>query len=203
MDTISLKKYIFENQKIEFVLDNIGCGFIKYHPTKDFFSCSNYNGDNQTAVNVKNNEYLNVVNWTRPNDFDENADIISLVEYNKSFDFISAIKYLHKILNIPYKFEKNKKEKENINPLNIFEKYKCKKKSVDIEDIKFLEEDLINDYIPILHINWFREGIMPWTAKKFNLAYSYKHKRIVVLIFTPIKSPVNQYLRGTTIRLCL
>ena len=25
MDTISLKKYIYDNQKIEFVLDEIGC----------------------------------------------------------------------------------------------------------------------------------------------------------------------------------
>ena len=37
MDTISLKKYIYDNQKIEFVLDEIGCKNIKYHDNKEFY----------------------------------------------------------------------------------------------------------------------------------------------------------------------
>ena len=57
MDTISLKKYIFENNKIEYILNEIGCRDIVYHKNKEFYSCSNFNGDNKSAVNVKNNEY--------------------------------------------------------------------------------------------------------------------------------------------------
>ena len=132
MDTISLKKYIYDNQKIEFVLDEIGCKNIKYHDNKEFYSCSNYNGDNVGAVNVKNNQYLNVVNWTRQKEFDDNSDIITLVEYNKNISFLEAVKYL------------------------------------------------LNDYIPLLYIGWLREGVMPWTAKKFGLAYSYKRKRVII-----------------------
>jgi hypothetical protein len=54
-----LKKYIYENNKIEFLLDNIGCHSIKYHPSKEYFTCANFNGDNPTAINILNNEYLN------------------------------------------------------------------------------------------------------------------------------------------------
>ena len=91
MDIVSLKKYIFENNKIEFILNEIGCHSITYHSNKDFFSCANYDGDNSGAINVKNNEYLNVINWTREKDFNDNSDIITLVQYNKNLSFKEAV----------------------------------------------------------------------------------------------------------------
>lgn len=187
MDTISLKKYIFENEKIEFILNEIGCKDIVYHSNKEFFSCSNYNGDNKSAVNVKNNEYLNVTNWTRK-EFDDNSDIITLVEYNKQLSFIEAIKYLHTMLGLEYKWQKKpEKQKKISDPVDILAKHRCKKK-VDVDDIHVLDEDLLNDYVPLLYIGWLKEGIMPWTAKKFGLAYSYKYKRVVV--------PMRYWLTG-------
>ena len=198
MDTISLKKYIFENKKIEYVLNEIGCHSIKYHPNKDFFSCANYNGDNTGAINIKNNEYLNVINYTR-NEFSDNSDIITLVEYNKNLSFIDAVKYIHKILGLEYKYSKKsskKPKKEESNMLEVFEKHLCKKKKVDVSDIQILDEDLINDYIPLLHIDWFKEGIMPWTRDKFGLAYSYKYKRVVI----PIRYWLTKELVGFNMR---
>jgi hypothetical protein len=36
--TISeLKEYIYNNNKIEYVLENIGCHSIAYHPNKEFY----------------------------------------------------------------------------------------------------------------------------------------------------------------------
>ena len=98
MDAASLKEYIFNNNKVEFVLDKIGCKSIKYHSSKNFYSAANYNGDNTGAVNVYNNKYLLIHNWTRESEFGEMADIISLTKYNKKCSFVSAIKYLHNIL---------------------------------------------------------------------------------------------------------
>lgn len=188
MDVISLKQYIFENSKIEFVLESIGCHNIKYHSNKDFFSCANIDGDNVGAINVKNNEYLNVVNWTREKDFDDNSDIITLVEYNKKISFIEAIKYLHKILGLDFKWTGKKVEKnQDQNPLSIFEKYRCKKK-VDVSDIHIIDEDVLNDFVSLLYIGWLREGIMPWTAKKFGIAYSYRRKRVII--------PMRYWLTG-------
>lgn len=188
MDTISLKKYIYEFNKIEYVLEKIGCHHITYHPNKEFWSCGNCDGDNIGAINVKNNQYLSVVNYTRKNDFDDNSDIITLVQYNKKCSFIEAVKYLHGILGLEYKWQrKPQKTQDKVDPLYIFKKVKSKKR-VDVSDINVLDEDLLNDYIPMLHINWYREGIMPWTTKKFGLAYSYKQKRIIV--------PMRYWLTG-------
>ena len=188
MDTISLKKYIFENEKVEFVLEKIGCHNIKYHPIKEFWSCGNYNGDNTGAVNVKNNEYLNVTNWTREKEFDDNSDIITLVQYNKQCSFVEAIKYLHEILGLDYKWQKKPQKSPNkVNPLYIFEKVKSKRR-IDVSEIQVLNEELLNDYIPMLYIGWLREGIMPWTAEKFGIAYSYKRKRVII--------PMRYWLTG-------
>ena len=65
MTVLELKKYIFQKGKIEFILNEIGCGHILYHPAKEYYSCTNCDGDNKTAINIKNNEYLGCKNYTR------------------------------------------------------------------------------------------------------------------------------------------
>lgn len=191
MDTISLKKYIFENNKIEFILNEIGCHSITYHQSKDFFSCGNYNGDNKGAINVKNNEYLNVINWTRTKDFDSNSDIISLVQYNKKLSFREALKYLHEILNLEFTWQKKSEKKKNVQKdIFLMESIRNQTKYgiVNVDDIKTLDEEFLNDYIPLLHIDFLKQGVMPWTRKKFGLCYSYKYKRVVI--------PIRYWLTG-------
>ena len=198
MNSTEIKKYIYENKQIEFILTQIGCHNIQYHQNNNYYSCSNYNGDNLTAVNIKNNEYLNVKNWTREKEFNENADIITLIEYNKSFSFIEALKYLHSILGVEYKYTKTiNKTQENNDPLLIFTKHSSKNKIFNnTSDIQFLNENILNNYVPLLHIDWFREGIMPWTANKFKLGYSYSQKRIIV----PLRHWRTGLIMGTTAR---
>ncbi len=62
-----LKTYIYKENKIEYVLQEIGCHHIVYHQNKEYYSCGNVDGDNKSCVIVRNNEYLNVVNYTREN----------------------------------------------------------------------------------------------------------------------------------------
>lgn len=183
MDAASLKEYIFNNNKVEFVLDKIGCKSIKYHSSKNFYSSTNYNGDNDTAVNVYNNKYLLIHNWTRESEFDDMADIISLTKYNKQCSFVSAIKYLHKILGLKFtQYEKKEKEDGKEDPLAVFKNAMSMSRCINVANIQAIREEAINDYVPLLYIDWLREGIMPWAAKKFGLAYSYKYHRVVVPI---------------------
>ena len=180
--TISeLKEYIYNEHKIEYVLDEIGCHNIVYHPNKEYYSCSNFNGDNPSAINVRNNEYLGVINYTRTKEFGDNSDIITLVQYNNGMSFIEAVKYLHKILDIPFEFKRKEEKPKKIDHLNIFRRQlRSNRKAINVDDIHVLDNKLIDDFVPMLHIDWFHEGIMPWTRKKFKLAYSYKHKRVVI-----------------------
>lgn len=177
-----LKEYIYNERKIEYVLEQIGCHNIAYHPNKDFYSCGNYNGDNKGAINVRNNEYLGVTNWTREKEFGDNSDIITLVQYNKNMSFIEAIKYLHKILDLPFEFKrKEENTQKKFDPLNVFKRVlKSSRRTINVDDIHVLDDKLLDDFVPMLHIDWLREGIMPWSRKKFKLAYSYKYKRVII-----------------------
>ena len=181
--TISeLKEYIYKEQKIKYILEEIGCHDVKYNSQKEYYSAAQPDGDNPQGVNIRNNEYLNYRSFSRGVDYEDNQDLISLVESIKKLSFVEAIKYLHKILELPFEFKKQEeKPKKKFDPLNVFKRVmRNSKKAINVDDIHVLDDKLMDDYIPMLHIDWVREGITERTRKKFNLSYSYKHKRIVV-----------------------
>lgn len=183
MDVLSLKKYIYENNKIEYILESIGCHNIKYNRKKNYYSAAHKDGDNPMGCVIYNNEYLTYISYSRCVSFEDNKDLVEVVQKTNKTDFVSTIKYLHKILNleyVPYKKQEKKENKKRIDPLAIFKDIRNKKKCIDVNEIHCIEEEAINDYVPLLHISWFKDGIMPWTRDKFGLAYSYKHKRVII-----------------------
>lgn len=177
-----LKGYIYNEQKIEYVLEQIGCHNIHYNSQKEYWSAAQPDGDNPQGVNIRNNEYLNYRSFSRGIDYEDNKDLISLVEVVNKLSFIEAVKYLHKILDLPFEFKKKEEKlRKKIDPLNVFKRVlRSNRKPVNVEDIHILDDKLLDDFVPMLHIDWFHEGIMPWTRKKFKLAYSYKYKRVII-----------------------
>lgn len=203
MDIVSLKKYIYENKKIDFILNELKCWNIKYHENKEYYSASFPDGDNLQGINIRNNPYLNYRSFSRNVSYEDNEDLISLVQTINKSNFIDALKYIHRILNIEYSAYSNKKKNNIQNTLNEVEmatnpilKHVGKTKYVDVSDIEILDEDLLNEYVPMLYIDWYRNGIMPWTRKKFGLCYSYKYKRVVI----PIRYWATGELVGTNMR---
>lgn len=179
MDTVSLKKYIHENDKVIHVLSELDCGNIRYNTKHDYYSASFPDGDNPQGINIRNNVYLNYRSFSRSVDYEEGKDIFDLVQYIRKCSFVDAVKYLHKILNLEYTVYKKPQKKEEVkqDPLAIFKRIRNKKGKMNVAEIQTIREEAINDFVPLTHIDFFRDGIMPWTSKKFNLCYSYKHKR--------------------------
>lgn len=194
MTALELKAFIFKNQKISFILEKIGCSNIVYHSSKDYYSCSNARGgdcNNPAAINIKNNVYLNYRNYTRNVSYDDGEDIICLVEYNLQIDFIEAIKYLHKILGLQYSpyHRGEEKQRDPDDSWFIFSKFKNKRKKCNVADFKRMSEEVLSDFIPYIHIDLFREGIIGKTIKKFELGYSYKWRRTIF--------PIRYWLDGS------
>ena len=177
-----LKEYIYNENKIEYILEQLGCHEIKYNSQKEYWSAAHTDGDNPMGVCIRNNAYLNYRSFSRGIDYENGQDLISLVETTKKLSFIEAVKYIHKVLDLPFEFKKREeKPQKKYDPLNVFKKVlRCNRRVVNVDDIKILEDKLIDDYVPMLHIDWVKEGITERTRKKFKLSYSYKHKRIVV-----------------------
>ena len=195
MTVIDLKKYIYENNKIEFILESLNCHHINYHESKDYYSCCNPDGDKQNAVTVYNNEYLNCKNYTR--NIDDKFDLIRLVGFYLNKDFKGSIKWLHNILQIKFTFQKPIEKtikKDIVDPLYIFKKVKHRKTKTDVADIEILDEDILNDFLPNIHIDLFREGIIRKAIDKFGLGYSFKMKRTIF----PYRYWLNGELLGYT-----
>lgn len=184
-----LKEYIYKNKKIEYILEQIGCTRIVYHSNHDYYSSCQADGDNEQGVNIKNCKYLNYRSFTRGVDYSDGKDLINLVQDTLKYTFVEAIKYLHKLLDLTMDYKKDKPIKKVVdNPLDIFKKMSSRK-NVNVTDIKVIEEDVLDDYVPMLYVDWVKnEGIMEWTRKKFGLAYSYKQKRVII--------PMRYWLTG-------
>ncbi len=180
-----LKEYIYSNGKIKYILEEIGCHHIKYHQNKEYFTCANTpsqdgDGNNKTAITLYNNENLGCINYTR--NIGKPADLITLVGYNKNLSFVESIKYLHKLLGLNYKnnYKNNNDKEDKIDPLEVFKKIKRKRNNVNVNDIEIYDSTIIEEYIPLPHINWIREGILPFTCEVFGIGYSIKKNRIVI-----------------------
>lgn len=185
-----LKLYIYEQNKIEYILEQLGCHEIRYNAQKEYWSAAHADGDNPMGINIRNNEHLNYRSFSRGVDYEDSKDLISLVEITNKMSFIEAVKYLHKILELPFEFKKKEeKPKKKYDPLSIFKKIMRNSRGiVNVDDIHVLDDKLLDDYVPMLHIDWVKQGITEKTRKKFGLAYSYKHKRVVI--------PMRYWLTG-------
>lgn len=183
MTSQQLKEYICTENYIEKILEDIGCHSIKFHPDKNYYTACQPDGDNSLGVIVKNNLYLNYYSYSRNVHLEEGKDLFALVQEIKKITFAETMKYLHNLLGLKYTFKKEepKNDKPKPNPLSIFEKAKSKKKYRNVLDCTFdiLDESVLTDLVPMIHIDLFKEGIMPWTVKKFGLAYSYRWKRTI------------------------
>ena len=184
MTPIELKQYIYENNKIKEILSKIGCGNILYHENKEYYSCSNAIGgdcNNPAAINIKNNPYLNYINYTRGVSVEDHKDLINLVQYNMSFDFPKALKFIHKLLGLKFSYTKPSTEVEvkKETPVSFFERFHVKTCKCNVLDFHPLDENIIGDFLPCIHIDLFREGIIKSTIKKFGLGYSYRWKRTI------------------------
>ena len=185
MFVTEIKEYIYKNNKIPFVLEKLGCKKITYHNTKNYYSACFKDGDNPMGINIRNNEYLNYCSWSRNVPWDKGQDLISLIEYSEQCDFVTALKWLHNILDISYSNEdiKNKKKKKpnlKAKALSVFTNHLSHNQAVNINDIEILDKSVLDEYVPIEYIGFLREGITPYACKKFNIEYSYRRKRIII-----------------------
>lgn len=184
MTSQELKNYILDNSKIEYILEDLGCHHIKFNSQKNYWSAAQPDGDNSEGVIIKETTYLNYYSYSRNIHIEEGRDLFFLVQEVKNFTFAETMKYIHKLLGLKYTFKKEDKDKSEevkIDPLAIFKKAKSSKRyKRDVSEFNPMDEDILLDLVPMIHIDLFREGIMPWTTKKFRLCYSYRWKRTII-----------------------
>ena len=190
MDIQNLKQYIYENDKIEDILINIGCHHIK--ETSDYFKCANPDGQNPTAITVYKSEQLSTINYTRNiSKNNGSTDIISLVEYAKDINFFDAIKYICGIigLDIYHDFSENIPESLQLTKLlfNMIEN----NDSIDEEKpLKPISENILSYYLPYSNTLFEQDNISTQIQKYFEIGYDDMSKRITI----PIRDEYNNLI---------
>ena len=184
-----LKEYIVNNNYIETILEDLGCGNIREHD--GYFTASNPDGNNPQALTVYNNESLITVNYTRNITKNKRvADIFDLVSFYKDYSFPEALKYVHSILGVDYYAENT----ELPASLQILKMLKDMYNSEDEEDnvpLKPISAQVLSYYLPYGNRLWADEGISLTTQAEFNIAYDVQTNYIAIPIFDSIGSLVG------------
>ena len=104
MDAQTIKDYIFSNEKVETVLENLGMHHIQWHNGGEYITCGMPDGDNTSSTVVYcDNNFLRVKAYTRDIvDAYGISDIISLVSFVKETIFTQSINWLCEIFGLDY-----------------------------------------------------------------------------------------------------
>jgi len=178
MNAIELIEYIYEEDKIELILEKLNCSFISDRGNE--FRCGLPNDASKTRIRVKKNEYINITVFQSDDEIIR-GNLITLAMNILNISFPKANKVIHEYLGLEYKYNKNKKEdKEQNTPLDIFKRAIKRKPLFDVKDIEIFGEEELSEYTPNLYKSWLEEGILSFTARKFMIGYDYKSKRIII-----------------------
>lgn len=190
MNATELKQYIYENNKIQEVLEEIGCHHVKWH-SSGYFTAANKDGDNKQGITIYSCEALNVINYTR--DLPIPSDIITLTEYNLGLNFFQAFKYLCDFLEIdPYAIpEDNLPESLKITKMLIKMMNKEQDQEEDETPIKVLPESVLSYYRFCVNDMFLKDGISYKTQKDFLLGYDDETNRITIPVFDELGNLVS------------
>lgn len=168
LNKADLKLYILEYDKIEFILDKIGCRQIRYviNPKgDDYYECTNPNGYISREVRVYVNDYLKIIYSAR--NLGE-ADIFTLVQLAKRFDLGKALLYVNQILGLSNLSDEDLRllgidaEAKKVERKQYQQRKREPKKQEERRQYKeALEKDnqIFNQAEPLIYSDWFNEGI--------------------------------------------
>ncbi len=176
MTANELIQYIIDNDKIRNILEDLGCHHLKEYTKEYRCGLPSYSSKNNVSIKkdtLKIKIYQSDNNTIRGN-------IFTLCQTIKNISFPEANRYIHNIFGLEYRFNLNKNKNTTEDPLEIFKKIKRKKTGFDLSSLEIHGEEMLKEYISYPHIEWIREGIMPWTCDKFKIGYSNQKKRIII-----------------------
>ena len=174
-----LSEYLINNpDEIEKILEELG--FHKIRNRGKYISCAVEGFNNSSGVSILI-ENLHIESFTTH--FDFKGHLFDLVQHMKGYtNFGDTMRFIHKILNIPYSYSKKEDDTPKDSILDFFKKYKTKpnKKTKEVELKFYTDEEVFNMYTQCPYANWIKEGIIAKIQKEFCIGYHFDSKRVVI-----------------------
>lgn len=202
MDIKSLKNYLNNNQdKIQFILEELGFHHIKYHKGNpdDYLTFGNPQGDNTSAVSLYLNESLLVINYTRQIcNSKENCDFIDLVKYFRDQEepdnnFFLTLKWISEKAGLSYYHDFEKEEFQSLKVLKMLQGMLKKIDNKDDDDIPLKPKDeiILSYYFPWVNDMFLEDGISYSTQRTFEIGYDCNTNRITIPVRDEVKTLVG------------
>lgn len=194
MEIRELKEYIYDNEKVEEVLSELGCHSIKYHNgTKKYYSCAFPDGDNTKALIVYNNEYLNITSYTRniTNPFNVTPSIIDVVCFIKDLYISKAIKWLCDLLGLDYYSDPSEELPPSLQWTKMIFDMKTKDNEEENETLKPINPKILSYYKPYGNYIFKNDGIPFSIQKEFNIGYDLQSNRFTIPIYDELGNCVG------------
>lgn len=184
MEALQLKEIIIQNNRIQELLELIGCQ--KIQDRGEYFQSTRPSGDNPMACQVWK-DTLSVKIYTP---HEGSGDIFTLVGATYGLNFPDSIRKILALLGIDdTKFVAKKPKKTNI--ADCLLKYKVK--NFTKRDISYYGEEILKDYIQLPNLVWAKEGITPKTQSKYDIGYDMATNRITIPHFS-LDSMCGKYI---------
>lgn len=181
MDVFNLKNYIYDNEKIPDILEALGCNHIREHV--EYYSCSNPDGDNPSAVIVYKNEYLRTTNYTRNISKYERPDLLSLVEFYHKCTFYEALQFVCEVVGIDYYHDFEEDIPESIKWTRMILAMTEGDEDEQAQTVlKPISEKILGYYNPYVNDMFMRDHISYETQVEFEVGYDDYSNRITIPI---------------------
>ena len=188
-----MKTYIYENNHLEKILNELGMHHINWHNSKAYITCGMPDGDNPSSTIVYNNEHLNVVAYTRNiKDQYDKSDILSLVCFIRKCYFSHSIKWFCDILGLDYYFSPDEDLPESIKWTKQLLKMQQYTDDEDTELLKPIDEMILSYYTQRPIYQWITdEGISYESQSVFEIGFDLRSERITIPIRDEISNLVG------------
>ena len=183
METSELKRYVFENDYVVPILEEINCHHINEAST--YWTCANHDGDNTKAITVYKEDYLGVVNYTRQMTSDNRStDLIDLVAYETDSDFVSAIKLICNVCGLDVYHDFTEELPKSLQIIRLMKEMKQEENEDEVQPLRVLSPSVVNYYGCYLN-NQFLDDHIGWiTQREFGLGYDSFTNRITIPIIS-------------------
>lgn len=189
MTAQELKSHIYINGLIENVLSDLGCHHIKKHD--GFWTCSNPDGDNKSAIVVYENENLTTLNYTRQLTTQQRTtDIFDLVSYFKQCTFPESIREICNMLGLDY-YQEPEEVPESLQWIQELKNMETEKREEDNTPLRPIPEEILSYYLPYGNIMFEEDNIPISIQEEFNVGYDPATNYITIPIYDALGTLVG------------
>lgn len=185
MEAQDIKNYIYENNRIEYILEELNMHHIKWHDGNRYITCGFPDGDNtKSCVIYCDNEYYNVDAYTRNiEDKFGNSDLISLICFVKNMYFTESLKWICDVLGLDYYKDTDEEIPDSLKLTKLLlEMNNTGDCEIENEKLKPINEKILNYYYPYVNKMFKKDGISYEVQRMFEVGYDLQTNRITIPI---------------------